>query len=138
MGNSSLRQRDLRRNDHFRKQYHLCSRRQGSAVGSLLQRSVETGVLILKTFFMIKKLLSVVASLLLLITLVISCQKDALRNDHLDDNKPPFANAGRDAVVVLPQDSFLLDGTASYDPDGTIDKYSWSKISGPSASAADP
>ena len=84
---------------------------------------------------MIKNLLPVVVSLLLLIALIIlSCRKDLRRNDNLNENKPPVAHAGNDTVVVLPQDSFLLDGTASYDSDGSIDKYLWSKISGPSSS----
>ncbi|MFI5132246.1 MAG: hypothetical protein ACHQFX_19745, partial [Chitinophagales bacterium] len=84
---------------------------------------------------MIKKLLPVVASMLLLIALIIlSCRKDLRRNDNLNDNKPPVAIAGSDTVIVLSQDSFLLDGAASYDSDGSIDKFLWSKISGPSSS----
>jgi hypothetical protein len=47
-------------------------------------------------------------------------------------NEPPVANAGRDTTIVLPQDSVSLDGGASYDPDGTLQQYRWSKISGPS------
>ncbi len=46
-------------------------------------------------------------------------------------NVPPVANAGTDMVIYLPQNSVSLDGSASYDPDGTIASYSWNKVSGP-------
>ena len=46
-------------------------------------------------------------------------------------NEPPVASAGRDTTIILPQDSVAVDGRASYDPDGTIKKFLWSKISGP-------
>lgn len=45
-------------------------------------------------------------------------------------NKPPVANAGADQTVFLPQDTVELNGTASYDPDGSITKFHWNKISG--------
>ncbi len=48
-------------------------------------------------------------------------------------NKPPVANAGPYQVIVLPQDSALLDGTQSRDPEGSISSYQWSKISGPAS-----
>jgi poly(3-hydroxybutyrate) depolymerase len=47
------------------------------------------------------------------------------------NNMPPVANAGPDQTIYLPTDSTLLDASASRDPDGTIAKYSWSKIAGP-------
>lgn len=40
-------------------------------------------------------------------------------------NKPPVADAGADLLVTVGQ-SFQLDGSASYDPDGTIASYAWS------------
>lgn len=60
------------------------------------------------------------------------------------NNIPPVANAGPDISINLPLDSVQLNGSASYDPDGTIARYSWLKISGPAqytisnASAANP
>ena len=48
-------------------------------------------------------------------------------------NQPPVANAGTDQVITLPTSSVNLDGTKSYDPDGTIASYSWTRASGPSA-----
>jgi hypothetical protein len=48
-------------------------------------------------------------------------------------NQPPVANAGTDISLTLPVDSTHLDGTGSYDPDGTIASYSWNKLSGPGA-----
>nr|WP_295865987.1 PKD domain-containing protein [uncultured Chitinophaga sp.] len=43
-------------------------------------------------------------------------------------NRPPVANAGQNEKVVS---LVILDGTASYDPDGTIVKYSWEQVTGP-------
>jgi len=50
----------------------------------------------------------------------------------LNDFKPPTANAGPDQMISLPKDSVVIDGRASSDPDGTIIKFQWTKISGPS------
>lgn len=47
------------------------------------------------------------------------------------NNLPPVANAGPDITIDLPLDSTQLDGSASHDPDGSIVKYSWTKIAGP-------
>src|SRR5690242_3532552 len=47
-------------------------------------------------------------------------------------NLPPVANAGSNISITLPVDSTVLDGSASKDPDGTIQSYSWSRVSGPS------
>lgn len=56
-----------------------------------------------------------------------------VNNTNTPSNKPPVANAGADAVVTMPANSITLNGSASKDPDGTITKYAWSKVSGPSA-----
>ncbi|MES1222952.1 MAG: hypothetical protein ABUT20_46095, partial [Bacteroidota bacterium] len=45
-------------------------------------------------------------------------------------NKPPVANAGTDQNIFLPLDTAELNGTASFDPDGSIIKFQWSKVSG--------
>jgi len=44
-------------------------------------------------------------------------------------NKPPVAMAGPDQDIVTY--STALDGTGSFDPDGTIEFYQWYKIAGP-------
>ncbi|WP_428741888.1 PKD domain-containing protein, partial [Tenacibaculum sp.] len=46
------------------------------------------------------------------------------------DNMPPIANAGADGSIVLPTNTFTLDGSQSYDPDGTIVSYLWTKVNG--------
>ena len=46
-------------------------------------------------------------------------------------NQPPVANAGTDVTVQLPTSGITLDGSLSYDSDGTIVAYKWVKISGP-------
>lgn len=48
------------------------------------------------------------------------------------DNQPPVADAGVDQAITLPVNFVSLSASASFDPDGTITTYSWSKISGPS------
>jgi hypothetical protein len=52
-------------------------------------------------------------------------------------NKPPFADAGTDMVVVLPEDIVDLDGTSSFDPDGKITKFLWRQIWGANTSMPD-
>jgi hypothetical protein len=46
-------------------------------------------------------------------------------------NAPPLADAGTDITIHLPTNSVTVSGTGSSDPDGTIDVYAWTKISGP-------
>jgi len=49
----------------------------------------------------------------------------------------PVAIAGANQIITLspPATGFtILDGNASYDPDGTIKKYLWTKVSGPAGS----
>ncbi|MEO5942187.1 MAG: PKD domain-containing protein [Ferruginibacter sp.] len=46
-------------------------------------------------------------------------------------NTPPVANAGNDFIYGLKTDSVMLNGAASYDPDGSVLKYKWEEISGP-------
>jgi hypothetical protein len=51
-------------------------------------------------------------------------------------NLPPVANAGNDTTVSGPVSSLILNGTGSYDPDGSIVTYNWYKLSGPNVSIA--
>ena len=63
-------------------------------------------------------------------------------------NRGPVANAGVDQTITLPINNVTLNGSGSYDPDGstggTIVSYLWTKVSGPtqvtlsSASAVNP
>jgi hypothetical protein len=43
---------------------------------------------------------------------------------------PPVAVAGPDQTVILPVSTAALDGSGSYDTDGTITGYSWMQLSG--------
>jgi hypothetical protein len=45
-------------------------------------------------------------------------------------NQVPVANAGPDQSVDASVSSVSLDGSASYDPDGSIVKYQWIQVSG--------
>ncbi|AYB34740.1 right-handed parallel beta-helix repeat-containing protein [Chryseolinea soli] len=47
-------------------------------------------------------------------------------------NQSPSVNAGSDKTVSLPTTSVALTGTAS-DPDGSISSYTWTKVSGSTA-----
>ena len=47
--------------------------------------------------------------------------------------QPPIANAGIDTVLYLPVNFIQLNGTGSFDPDGTVTGYNWRKVSGPAA-----
>ena len=47
-------------------------------------------------------------------------------------NQAPVARAGNDASITLPTNSVTLNGTGSSDADGSIIKYQWSQVSGPS------
>jgi ribosomal protein L14 len=49
-------------------------------------------------------------------------------------NQSPVANAGSNLTLTLPTNSTTLNGSSSYDPDGTISSYSWTKVSGPAGS----
>jgi PKD domain/Kelch motif len=64
--------------------------------------------------------------------LYVSCSKEfSCESCNIKLNQPPVASAGRDTTYILPIDSIILNGTASYDPDGTITQYAWTKILGP-------
>jgi hypothetical protein len=52
-------------------------------------------------------------------------------------NISPSVNAGTDASITLPVNSYSLSATAS-DPDGTIASYLWEKVSGPSLTIQNP
>jgi hypothetical protein len=53
----------------------------------------------------------------------------------LSPNQPPVANAGNNQTITAPLSSVSLNGSSSFDPDGTISGYGWKQISGPSASS---
>lgn len=46
-------------------------------------------------------------------------------------NIPPVADAGNDITVALPNTSTTLNGSNSYDDDGEIVSYQWTKVFGP-------
>jgi hypothetical protein len=60
----------------------------------------------------------------------ISCRKER-SCDSCSLNKQPIAVAGPDQVINLPTDTLLLDGGGSSDPDGTINEWKWTHLSGP-------
>jgi hypothetical protein len=66
-----------------------------------------------------------------------SCNKpDVIQNLRPQPNpttpkKTLTANAGPDQVIFSPQDTVVLDGSASYSPDGSIIKWRWTILFGP-------
>lgn len=53
-------------------------------------------------------------------------------------NTPPFADAGTDISINLPVTTCNLHGSGSFDSDGTIASYTWTKLSGPTYSISNP
>jgi hypothetical protein len=51
-------------------------------------------------------------------------------NPALTTHQPPVANAGPNQSLTLPVSMVTLDGSASYDTDGTIVSYQWFQVSG--------
>ena len=66
------------------------------------------------------------------IALFISCKREYSYEER-KKRQPPVSDAGRDTLIVLPDNSAWLDGTASSDPDSNILDYAWTTISGPSS-----
>lgn len=48
------------------------------------------------------------------------------------DYNQPYADAGDNILVVVPENTAALDGSASYDPGGTPLNYTWEQVYGPS------
>jgi ribosomal protein L14 len=48
-------------------------------------------------------------------------------------NQAPVANAGNNLTITAPVNSIGLNGTSSFDPDGTIVHYDWTQVSGSSS-----
>ena len=82
---------------------------------------------------MYKQILYLALLVICVIVLIISCKKEVSCEGCNRNTKPPIAIAGSDRVIILPTDSILLDGSASYDPDGRISVWLWKKISGPAS-----
>src|SRR5580765_7173100 len=55
----------------------------------------------------------------------------ARTNVALPPNVLPVGNAGPDQTITIPINSVMLNGSGSYDPDGSIMAYNWTKIGGP-------
>jgi hypothetical protein len=49
----------------------------------------------------------------------------------VDENRPPVADAGSDMISYVDEE-VVLDGSSSYDPDGTVQSYEWQCTSHPS------
>jgi hypothetical protein len=62
---------------------------------------------------------------------------DVVVNVNSAPNQSPSANAGTDKTITLPTNSISLTGSGS-DPDGSISAYSWSKVSGGTATINSP
>ena len=58
-------------------------------------------------------------------------------NEANATNQSPSAHAGPDQTIILPDNSAVLTGNASTDPDNNIVNYAWSKIEGPAVTIVD-
>ncbi|PWT97797.1 MAG: hypothetical protein C5B52_13200 [Bacteroidetes bacterium] len=52
-----------------------------------------------------------------------------------NQNKVPIVQAIDSINVVLPADSTVLDGSTSYDPDGSVVSYNWVQLTGPNGAS---
>lgn len=64
-------------------------------------------------------------------TVVITVAYGSAPSYPVNNGQPPVANAGSDQNVQWPANSVTLRGSSSYDPDGFIAVWNWSRISGP-------
>ncbi|WP_336517640.1 Kelch repeat-containing protein [Pollutibacter soli] len=78
--------------------------------------------------------LKYIFTLLVVVVLIASCQKEFLCDYCGFSRIPPIANAGNDTIIVIPADTAVLHGEKSSDADGSIIKYSWLQIEGPGQS----
>lgn len=62
-----------------------------------------------------------------------SCSKEYSCERCQSINQPPVAMAGPDQLINLPGNSVLLNGSASYDQDGKITQWKWTRIAGSSS-----
>ncbi|MDO9372914.1 MAG: tandem-95 repeat protein, partial [Ferruginibacter sp.] len=75
--------------------------------------------------------------------LTVTDDKGAISKDVVEvlvtslTNVPPIANAGPDQFIISPKNNTILHGTGT-DPDGTVTRYSWTKISGPQGTITSP
>ncbi len=53
-------------------------------------------------------------------------------------NQLPVAIAGAAQTITLPVNNSTLDGSKSYDPDGSINKYAWTQVSGTGGTITNP
>ena len=61
----------------------------------------------------------------------------ALSTPSVIVNQAPVSNAGAAVTITLPTNSVTLDGSASYDPDGSIVQYYWKMDAGPGSAIGD-
>lgn len=77
------------------------------------------------------KRINIVTSVIIISLLFYNCRID---DDDIvsynPDNGHPVTNAGPDQVITVPDNSVVLDGTATIDPDEFINLYRWLKIDG--------
>jgi PKD repeat protein len=71
-----------------------------------------------------RKLIGLVISLIIILSLIAGCIDDSGDGDDKKTNKPPIADAGTD-IEVLSMIEVQFNSTNSSDPDGSINSYSW-------------
>lgn len=58
--------------------------------------------------------------------------------NSLNTNQKPIANAGKNITIQSPSSTVKLDGSLSYDPDGSIVQYQWTLVGGENAVIENP
>lgn len=81
-----------------------------------------------------KKIFAVISIVLITCcTIFCACKKEYSCEKCKPVNQPPVANAGKDTSITLPNNTAILNGSASTDPDNNIVAYKWIKIAGPAS-----
>lgn len=69
------------------------------------------------------------------LSILTGCGGGSSSDSSSSSNAPPTANAGADQIVMINgKTTITLDGSASYDKNGQITRYSWRDVSGKSIS----
>ena len=81
-----------------------------------------------------KKVYVVTVGMIISLVVFITCKPDEVDPPPLPANKPPVAKAGMDTSITLAScnssGNLVLDGSASFDPEGSSIAYLWTFISG--------
>jgi hypothetical protein len=87
-----------------------------------------------------KKMQIITVGVIIGFSIFITCGKDPVSQSQAMANKPPVAKAGKDTSITLAScisiGNLVLDGNASFDPEGSSIVYLWTFLPGPNSGTA--